>query len=272
MKNKRILITGAAGSIGSELLRQLCERNKIYGVDINESGLADLMREYDVAVRIGDIRNENTVRDIFSDFKPQIVFHAAAYKHVDMVENVPKEAIDTNILGTYNLLHYSKVYPVEKFIFISTDKAINPYSIMGATKRVGEIMTKNQGKGFIAVRFANVLGSRGSVIPIWQRQINQGKPITLTHPDMERYFMTIEQAVQLVIKAGELGEGGEIFVLDMGRPVKLLELANKIIQELGSEVPIKVIGIRPGEQLKEKIMLEEEQQRAVRKDNFWIIK
>lgn len=271
MRNKRVLITGIAGSIGSEIARQLYKNNKVYGVDNNESGLFDLLGEIEVQGRVGDIRDENTIRDIFSDFKPQVVFHAAAYKHVTPMEWTPLEAIRTNIIGLHNVLHYSKVYPIEKFVFISTDKAINPDSIMGASKRLGEIMTKNSGTGYVVVRFGNVLGSRGSVIPIWQRQIDQNKPLTVTDERMVRFMMTIEQAVDLVRQAAELGRGGEIFVLDMGEPVKVLDLAKRIIEHR-KDLSIEITGIRPGEKLAEKLMLEEEEKRAVKSGKFYIIK
>lgn len=267
MKNKRILITGAAGSIGSELVRQLCGNNVVYGLDINESGLADLMDELKFPGRVGDIRNETTVRDVFSDFKPQIVFHAAAYKHVTAMELVPREAVENNIIGTLNLIEYAKRWEcVEKFVFVSTDKAVQSTSILGATKRVGEIITRNQGKGFVVVRFGNVLGSRGSVIPIWQRQIDQGKKITVTDSRMTRYMMTIEDACKLVIHAAELGTGGEIYCLDMGEKVNVLELAKKIVN--GDDTRIDIIGIRPGEQLTETLMSAEEEKLAVKERAF----
>lgn len=272
MKNKRILITGAAGAVGSDLVRQLYKSNKIYGIDINESDLFMLSQETGIPIRVGDIRDKDTIRDIFSDYKPQIVFHAAAYKHVAPMEYVPLEAIKTNILGLYNVLHCSRVYPIEKFIFISTDKAINSTSIMGATKRVGEIMTKNTGKGYVVVRFGNVLGSRGSVIPIWQKQIDNHQPITITDERMERYFMTMEEACQLVIKAAEIGQGGEIIVLEMGKKINILDLAKKIIEGSRQNIPIKIIGRKPGEQLTEKLMSEEEATKAIKSGDFWIIK
>ena len=267
MKNKRILITGIAGSIGSELARQLCRRNKVYGCDINETGIMDLRNEIPIQARVGDIRNRETCRDVFSDFLPQVVFHAAAYKHVSPMEEVPSEAVDTNVVGTMNILAYSGIYPVEKFVFISTDKAISPNSIMGATKRLGEIMTKNKGKGYVVVRFGNVLGSRGSVIPIWQRQYDQGKPFTVTSAEAKRYFMTIEQAVSLVITAGDEGKGGEIFILDMGEPLNILEMA----KSFGGH-GVKITGLRPGEVLEEKLMSEEEEKRSEKRDKFWVIK
>ncbi len=263
---KRILITGIAGSIGNELARQLCKENIIYGIDNNETGLFDTISELGIQGRVGDIRDENTVRDLFSDFKPEIVFHAAAYKHVTPMEWTPLEAIRTNVLGLYNVLHYSKVYPVHTFVFISTDKAISPDSIMGATKRLGEIMVRNSGRGYLAVRFGNVLGSRGSLNPIWQRQLDKGEPITVTDERMERYFMSIPEACELVIEASKIGEGGEIIVMDMGKRVNVLELAKGITDQ------IKLTGIRPGEKIKELLMTAEEQSKAVRKGKFWVIK
>jgi len=277
IKNKRILITGGAGSIGSELVRQLAPQNKIFILDQNETGAFDLREElkqdgYWVHSRTGDIRDPKVLSDVFEDFKPQYVFHAAALKHVTPNEEYPIEAIQTNIIGTYNVMSESKRWEcLEKFVFISTDKVINGHSIMGATKRVGEIMVRNQGKGFIAVRFGNVLGSRGSVIPLWQNQINRGKPITITDERMTRFFMTIPEAVNLVISAAEDGEGGEIYILDMGKQVNVLELAKEVLKKSGSG-EIKMIGLRPGETLDEKLMTLEEEQIAIKKDNFYIIK
>jgi len=190
---------------------------------------------------------------------------------VPAMELVPLEAIQTNIIGTYNVLHASKRWKVKKFVFISTDKVISSASVMGATKRVGEIMTKNSGKGYVAVRFANVMGSRGSVIPLWENQIARGEPITVTDERMERYMMTIPQAVNLVIRAGELGKGGEIFILDMGRPVKILDLAKSIVERLGKDIPIKTIGIRPGETLTERLMTDEEERQAIKREGFYVL-
>jgi FlaA1/EpsC-like NDP-sugar epimerase len=278
IKNKRILVTGGCGSIGEELTRQLCIKNKVYVLDQNETGVVDLVEElklkgYWVGGRVGNIKDMETVRDIFSDFKPQYVFHAASYKHVSPAESTPLEYIKTNILGTYNLVHTAKRWEcVEKFVFISTDKAISANSFMGATKRLGEIMVKNQGEGFIAVRFGNVMGSRGSVIPFWQNQINRGDPLTVTDARMTRYMMTIPEAVNLVIEAAQLGKGGEIIVLDMGKKVNILELANEILQKSESDVGVKMIGIRPGETLSEEIMFEEEKSKAVKSGKFYIIK
>lgn len=277
IRNKNILITGGGGSIGSELVRQLAPNNRIFVLDYNETNLFDLINEekakgYWVHGRHGDVRDEATLEDVFSDFKPDIVFHAAALKHVTPNEWYPIEAINTNIIGTYNVIKYAKKYEVKKFIFISTDKAVQSSSIMGATKRVSEIITRNQGKGFAVVRFGNVLGSRGSVIPIWQKQIEEGKEITVTHPDMTRYIMTIEEACSLVIKAGEESQGGEIYCLDMGQKVNILELAKDILKKTNRDVPIKITGLRPGEQMTEKLMFDEEEKVAIKKGNFYIIK
>lgn len=275
IKNKRILITGGAGSIGSELVRQLAPNNKVFILDINETDTFDLREELKqegrwVHSRNGDIRDVETVRDVFEDFKPQYVFHAGALKHVTPCEEYPLEAIQTNIVGTYNVMAEAKRWEcLEKFVFISTDKVVNGHSIMGATKKVGEIMVRNQGKGFVVVRFGNVMGSRGSVIPLWQRQIEKGKRLTVTDERMTRYMMTVPEAVNLVIQASQLGKGGECFILDMGEQVNILELAKKI---LGKDDGIEMIGIRPGETLDEKLMTKEEETIAIKQGNFYILK
>ncbi len=229
-------------------------------------------KKYRVDGRVGNVRDRDTVTDVFSDFKPDIVFHAAAYKHVSPMEMYPREAVETNILGTLNLVEHAKKYETRKFIFISTDKAVQSTSIMGATKRVSEVIVRNQGKGFTSVRFGNVLGSRGSVIPLWQKQIDQGHNITVTDPEMTRYMMSIEEACQLVIKASEVGTGGEIIILDMGNKVKVLDLAKEIIAKSRKDVGIDFIGIRPGEEMTEKLMSEEEEKSAIKKGKFFIIK
>jgi FlaA1/EpsC-like NDP-sugar epimerase len=266
MQNKRILITGAAGSIGSEIVRQLYKDNSVYCLDINESSLYDLMEELGVPGRVGDIRDVRTVRDVFSDFKPQVVFHAAAYKCVNMMETVPLEAINTNVIGTHNIIDYAKRWEcVEKVVFISSDKAVHSNSVMGMTKRLGETLTRNGGKGFIAVRFGNVLGSRGSLLKIWERQHAKGEPLTITDERMERYFMSIPDAVELVLKAAEMESG--LVIMDMGQPKKIIDLKN----ELYGDYPYKVIGIRPGETLDERLMTIEEEQKAIKIDKFYVI-
>lgn len=275
IKNKRVLVTGGAGSIGSELVRQLAINNKVFIIDQNETGTFDLREELKqdgcwVHSRTGDVRDINVVRDVFEDFKPQYVFHTAALKHVTPNEEYPLEAIQTNIIGTYNVMSEAKRWEcLEKFIFISTDKVVNAHSIMGATKRVGEIMVRNQGKGFIAVRFGNVMGSRGSLIPLWQNQVDRGKQITVTDERMKRYMMTIPDACELVIRASLLGRGGECFILDMGEQINILELANKIVK--GTNIKIKTIGIRQGETLEEKLMTEEEERSAKKVGKFFIL-
>lgn len=272
LKSKRIVVFGGAGSIGSELVRQLGEHNKVYVVDQNESGVFDITQELqgkEVWGRVGDIRDYKTVRDVFEDFKPQIVFNAAAYKHVPLMEYTPVEAIKTNVEGHYNIIHIAKTWEcVEKVVFISTDKAVSSNSIMGATKRLSEIITKNMGG--IVVRFGNVMNSRGSLMTIWQRQHDRGDPLTVTDERMDRYMMTIRQAVQLVLEATENGKEGEIWIMDMGKKVNINDLAEKIIQETGGEK--KVIGIRQGETLSEELMSEEEKRVAVKQNNFYIIR
>lgn len=282
MKNKRILITGGAGSIGSELVRQLYEKNSIYILDINESAIFDLTDELDsknITGRVGDIRDYKTVHDVFDDFKPQIVFNCAAYKHVPLMEYTPLEAIQTNVIGHHNLVHVAKTWEcVEKFVFVSTDKAVSSRSIMGATKRLGEILTLNQGKGFVVVRFGNVMDSRGSLLKIWQRQIDRGEKLTVTHHHMERYMMTIPEAARLIIVACENGTGGEIFIMQMGKPVHILSLAQEILLKAGRnpDEHIRFTGVREGETIHEELMFEEERTRATEeqfdKDIFYVIR
>ena len=274
MRGKRILITGAAGSIGSELVRQLACENQIYGLDINESGLFDVYEEQKLSgckikTRVGDIRNLHTVDLVMSDFKPEVIFHCAAYKHVTPMEHTPREAVETNVLGTINLVEAAKRYAIKQFVFISSDKAVNASSVMGVSKRMGELVVKNA--GYVSVRFGNVLGSRGSLIPIWQRQADFEGPITVTDSQMERFFMTISDAVNLVIEAAQIGKPGEIVILDMGKRINILELAKKVIEESGRDIPIKQIGVRPGETIKEKLMYEDEESAAVKKGRFYII-
>lgn len=278
MRKKRILVTGGAGSIGQELIRQLAPNNKIFILDINETGAFDLREElkwrgYWVHSRTGDIRNKETVHDVFSDFKPQIILHAAALKHVTPCEEYPQEAIDTNIQGTLNVISEARKWDCfEKFMFISTDKVASDECVMATTKDCAEKVVRSRGKGFVAVRFGNVMGSRGSVLEIWQRQIHAGEPLTITDPNMERYAMTIPQACSLVIEATEKGDNGELWILDMGKKVKIIDLANRIIDSIKYDRGIKIIGVRPGETMTEKLMTQEEEARAEKKGNFWIIK
>lgn len=274
LKGKRVVVFGGAGSIGSELVRQLAPQNKVYVVDINESGLFDLtdsIESKELWGRVGDIRDPRTVNDVFEDFRPQIVFNCAAYKHVPLMEYTPMEAIQTNVIGNYNLIHSAKTHreTLEKFIFISTDKAVGTHSIMGATKRLSEVITINQ--GYTVVRFGNVMGSRGSLTTIWQRQVDGKKPITVTDKRMERFMMTIEEAVSLVIEATKMSKGSEIFVMEMGKKHNILDLAKKIVKQVG-DGEIEISGIREGETLTEEIMTSEERSRAIKKDNFYIIK
>lgn len=275
LKDKIILISGAAGSIGSELARQ-CARfspKKIYLLDQAESPLHELDLEFndqlikpDYEVVMADVRNIDRMRNVFKTFRPQIVFHAAAYKHVPMMENNPSESILTNVLGTKTLADLSDEYQVERFVFVSTDKAVNPTNVMGASKRIAEIYIQSLGKQsstkFITTRFGNVLGSNGSVIPRFKKQIEQGGPITITHPEITRYFMTIPEASQLVLEAAAMGKGGEIFVFDMGESIKIVDLARKMIQLVGmkegKDISIVYTGLRPGEKLYEELLANSE--------------
>ncbi|MBP7245561.1 MAG: polysaccharide biosynthesis protein, partial [Bacteroidia bacterium] len=275
--NKTILVTGAAGSIGSEMVRQILpfKPKLLLLLDIAESPLYDLELEIrdnpstniqNIEPIIGDIRNKERMRNVFNTFHPDIIFHAAAYKHVPMMELNPSESILNNVLGTKIIADLSMEFNASKFVMISTDKAVNPTNIMGATKRIAEMYTQSMngfGKTkFITTRFGNVLGSNGSVIPRFKKQIDSGKPLTITHPDITRYFMTISEACQLVLEAGSMGKGGEIFIFDMGSPVKIADLAKKMIQlsglELGKDIQINYTGLRPGEKLFEELLANEE--------------
>lgn len=277
IKNKRILITGGAGSIGQEIARQLAPNNKVFILDQNETATFDLRSElkekgYWVHSRTGDVRDMVTVKDVFEDFKPQYVFHASALKHVTPNEEYPLESIQTNILGTYNVMSEAKRWEcLEKFVFISTDKVVNAHCIMGITKLCAEGLVRRGGEKFVAVRFGNVLGSRGSVIPIWQRQLEQGKKLTVTDERMTRYMMTIPEAVSLVIEAGEKGKNGEVWILDMGKQVNVLELAYDILGKAGKKPEVDMIGIRDGETLDEKLMTADEERTAIKRGNFYVI-
>lgn len=271
IKGRVVLITGAAGSIGSELVRQISRFSpkKIVLFDQAETPLYDLdleLREilhfFDFEIVIGSITNPYRIRKIFDTFKPSIVFHAAAYKHVPMMENNPTEAVYNNVYGTKLISDFAVEYGVAKFVMISTDKAVNPTNIMGASKRIAEIyiqtLSKTKSTRFITTRFGNVLGSNGSVIPRFKKQIEKGGPVTITHPEVTRYFMTIPEACQLVLEAGAMGEGGEIFIFDMGKSVKILDLAKKMIKlsglNLGKDIQINFTGLRPGEKLYEELL------------------
>ena len=278
IKDETVLVTGGGGSIGSELCRQVAryKPKKIIVLDIYENNAYMLKNQLDarlkgkpeVHIRIGSVRDEARLHEVFEEFHPTVVFHAAAHKHVPLMEDCPKEAVKNNIFGTYNVAKTAVEYKVKRFVSISTDKAVNPANVMGATKRVTEMVIQyfqrkcGGSTVFAAVRFGNVLGSSGSVIPIFTEQIKDGGPVTVTHPDITRYFMTIPEASQLVAQAGGLANGGEIFVLDMGEPVKILTLAENLIRLSGykpySEISIEFSGLRPGEKLYEELVLEEE--------------
>ncbi|MCB2194336.1 MAG: polysaccharide biosynthesis protein [Bacteroidetes bacterium] len=269
--NKVVLVTGAAGSIGSEIVRQIIafNPNKIVLFDQAESPLYDMELDlqekynyYNFEIVIGNIADEYRVRKLFEVYKPTIVYHAAAYKHVPMMENNPTEALRTNILGTKIIADISNEFNVEQFVMVSTDKAVNPTNVMGASKRIAEIYIQafNQisDTNFITTRFGNVLGSNGSVILRFKKQIDKGGPVTVTHPDVTRYFMTIPEACQLVLEAGAISNGGEIFIFDMGKSVKIIDLAKKMIKLsgliIGKDIQIKYTGLRPGEKLYEELL------------------
>lgn len=272
---KTVLVTGAGGSIGSELCRQLAPfqpnkilllghgENSIYTID---KQLSQLFPRLHIESIIADVQDRQRIQEVFSQFQPQVVFHAAAHKHVPLMERNPAEAIKNNVFGTQNVADAADKYGAERFVLISTDKAVNPTSIMGATKRIAEMYIQalgcNSKTKFVAVRFGNVLGSRGSVIPHFKEQIARGGPVTVTHPEMIRYFMTIPEAVQLVIQAGSFAQGGEVFILDMGRPVRILDLATDLIRLSGlvpgEDIEIQFTGIRPGEKLFEELLTNEE--------------
>lgn len=282
---KTILVTGGGGSIGSEICMQVARYNpdKIVIFDIYENCAFELFNalnekyngEIDVYVRIGSVRDTKRLDEVFAEFHPDVVFHAAAHKHVPLMETSPCEAVKNNVFGTYNVAVAADKFKVPKMVILSTDKAVNPTNVMGATKRLTEIIiqymnTVSQNTRYAAVRFGNVLGSHGSVIPIFQHQIAQGGPVCVTHKDITRYFMTIPEAAQLVCQAGGLALGGEVFVLDMGEPVKIMDLAKNLIRLSGfteGEIPIKITGLRPGEKLYEELAMEEEMQSRQRTAN-----
>ena len=275
IKGEVVLVTGGGGSIGSELCRQIASKNPemLIIVDIYENNAYEIQQElkYDypdlnLVVLIASVRNTNRMNGIFEQYRPHIVYHAAAHKHVPLMEGSPNEAIKNNVFGTYKTAKAAGEYGVQKFVMISTDKAVNPTNIMGASKRICEMIIQTLNKyyptEFVAVRFGNVLGSNGSVIPLFKKQIQHGGPVTVTHPDIIRYFMTISEAVSLVLQAGAYAKGGEIFVLDMGEPVKILDLAKNLIRLSGyvpnEDIKITFSGLRPGEKLYEELLMDEE--------------
>lgn len=281
-----VVVTGAGGSIGSELGRQICRFRpaRLILAERSENALFTVHRELaadfptvEVVPCLADIGDKQRLEDVFTRYRPEVVFHAAAHKHVPMMEWNPEEAIRNNIFGTKTLADVSHAHQVRAFVMISTDKAVNPTSVMGATKRVAELyvqaLAKKSNSRFVTVRFGNVLGSNGSVVPIFKEQIARGGPVTVTHPEMKRYFMTIPEACQLVLQAGAMGQGGEIFVLDMGEPVKIVDLARDLIQLSGfraDEIPIEFTGIRPGEKLYEELLLEEENTERTRHPKIFV--
>ncbi len=289
IKDKTVLVTGGVGSIGSEICRQVlsfgCKKLVVF--DFNENGLYhinnELLESYDSSLfelRLGSIRDDERLNEVFEEFHPEVVFHAAAHKHVPMSEINPREAIKNNIFGTYRTAVTAIRHNVDKFILISTDKAVNPTNIMGATKRVAELIIQMldtiSDTDFAAVRFGNVLGSAGSVVPFFQNQINNGGPVTVTDPKMRRYFMTIPEAVQLVLEAGAMASGGEIFVLDMGEPVLIYDLACDLIRLSGYEphvdIDINFTGLRPGEKLFEEIHLDAEDCNTTANEKIFVLK
>lgn len=289
VKGKVCLVTGGGGSIGSELCRQIArhEPRRLVIVDIYENNAyaiqQELLREYGdslhIAVEIASVREFQKMNVLFARYRPDLVFHAAAHKHVPLMETAPEEAVKNNVVGTFYVASLADWYRCEKFVLISTDKAVNPTNVMGATKRCCEMIVQyfaqqSEDTEFVAVRFGNVLGSNGSVIPLFKEQIENGGPVTVTHPDIIRYFMTIPEAVSLVLQAGSIARGGEIFVLDMGEPVKILTLAENLIRQYGYEpgvdMPIEFVGLRPGEKLFEEILMAEEGLRPTANQKIFI--
>ena len=275
VKGKTILVTGGGGSIGSEICRQLAGHDVGHLIifDIYENNAYQIQKslewefpDLNLTVLIGSVRDERRLESIFSKYRPDIVFHAAAHKHVPLMEDSPNEAVKNNVFGTWKTAMAAAQNHTKKFVMISTDKAVNPTNIMGASKRICEMIVQTFNRHyeteFVAVRFGNVLGSNGSVIPLFKKQIAAGGPVTVTHPDIIRYFMTIPEAVSLVLQAGAYAKGGEIFVLDMGEPVKILDLAKNLIRlsgyRVGEDIKIVFTGLRPGEKLYEELLMKEE--------------
>ena len=283
------MVTGGGGSIGSELCRQIARYRpkQLILVDIYENNAYEIQQELlweyagklSLEVRIASVRDAQKMEQLFEEYRPELVFHAAAHKHVPLLENDPDEAVKNNIFGTFHVAQLANLYHVKKFVMVSTDKAVNPTNVMGATKRCCEMIMQYMagvsiGTEFVAVRFGNVLGSNGSVIPLFRKQIEEGGPVTVTHPDIIRYFMTIPEAVSLILQAGTMAKGGEIFVLDMGEPVKITTLAENLIRLYGKEpykdVQIKFVGLRPGEKLFEELLMDEEGLRSTLNHKIFI--
>ena len=289
IKDQVVLVTGGGGSIGSELCRQIAgfEPKKLIILDNYENNAYDIQNELlnsnpglSLCTVIANIREKQRLENVFKMYKPDVVFHAAAHKHVPLMEANPTEAIKNNVFGTLNVAECSDKYSVKRFVLISTDKAVNPTNIMGATKRIAEMiiqaLNRTSKTEYVAVRFGNVLGSNGSVVPLFKKQIEHGGPVTVTHPEVTRFFMTIPEAVQLVIQAGAMAKGGEIFVLDMGEPVKIADLARNLIKLSGFEpdvdINIEYTGLRPGEKLYEELLLKEEGLEATKNNKIYIAK
>ncbi len=289
LAEKVVLVTGGGGSIGSELCRQISTFNpqKLLILDMYENNAYEIQNELirthrnlDLEIIMASVRDKTRLEEIFERYKPKIVFHAAAHKHVPLMESNPKEAIKNNVFGTLNVAECAHKFNAEKFVLISTDKAVNPTNVMGATKRVAEMIVQSLNKvsktEFVAVRFGNVLGSNGSVIPFFKKQIKNGGPVTVTHKDVTRYFMTIPEAVQLVIQAGAMAKGGEIFVLDMGKSVKIIDLARNLIRLSGfvpdEDIKIEIVGLRPGEKLFEELLLEGEGTESTKHEKIFTAK
>ncbi|MFC1951173.1 polysaccharide biosynthesis protein [Chloroflexota bacterium] len=289
LKGEAVLVTGAAGSIGSELCRQIAsfepsllvlfdhEESNVYDIEMElRSRMPDLL----IQVVVGDVQRRFDVENVISRCRPTTIFHAAAYKHVPLMEANPSKAVINNVFGSKILIDAADHYKVDRFVLISTDKAVNPTSVMGATKRVSEMLIQAKSlvseTKFVAVRFGNVLGSRGSVVPLFKRQIAEGGPVTVTDPETIRYFMTISEAVQLILQAGSIGLGGEVFVLDMGKPVRILDLARDMIRlsglEEGRDIEIKVIGLRPGEKLYEELLTAQEKTDSTQHEKIFVAK
>lgn len=289
IKGKIVLVTGAGGSIGSEICRQVAKfspkqlvffehnENDVYFLELE---LKKQFKNIKFNTVIGDIKDIGLLKNVFSKYKPNVIFHAAAHKHVPLLEENPASAVKNNIIGTRNLIYAAAHYKIDNFVFISTDKAVNPTSIMGASKRIAEMMMQAKAKKsktkFMAVRFGNVIGSSGSVVQLFQKQIEDGGPVTVTDPEVVRYFMTVREAAQLVIQAGSIGKGGEIFILDMGEQMKIADLARNLIVlsglEMDKDVSIKFVGLRPGEKLYEEILHDKERDKATKHEKIFVAK